>query len=261
VLSARIIIGIFSLLVSSHAAYAQTITGGAYHSLFRCSDNTAITIGNNDYGQLGDGTSQNASTPVQVDGLTGLIAISGGADHSLFLEQNNTAWATGENSYGQLGDGTTVDSETPVQVSGLTQIERIASGDYFSLFLKQDGTVWACGSNDSGQLGDGSTSNSSTPIEVVGLCPLQSRIHENSFSEMGFILYPNPSKGIIILDMSNAKGQALTQMKVMSALGSIVYQTTLYKRQEMIAISLPAGIYFLHLSTDEEIGLKKLAIE
>ena len=76
--------------------------------------------GNNYYGQLGDGTTTNRNTPVQVSGLTGITAISAGDFNTVALKNDGTVWAWGHNYSGQLGDGTTTDRYTPVQVSGLT---------------------------------------------------------------------------------------------------------------------------------------------
>ncbi len=132
------------------------------------------TWGSNGNGELGDGTTTNKNTPVQVSGLTGVIAISGGYLHTLFLKNDGTVWACGSNSYGQLGDGTTTQRTTPVQVSGLTGITEIAGGFYHSLFLKNDGTLWACGSNGYGQLGDGTNTDRTTPIQVSGLTGITS---------------------------------------------------------------------------------------
>jgi RHS repeat-associated protein len=125
--------------------------------------------GENGSGQLGDGTTINRTTPVQMIGLTGVTDIKGGFFHSLALKQDGTVWAAGWNDGGQLGDGTTTNRSTPVQVIGLTGVTAIARGFYHSLALKQDGTVWSWGENRSGQLGDGTTINRTTPVQVTGL--------------------------------------------------------------------------------------------
>ena len=50
-----------------------------------------------------------SSTPVQVQGLSSVVAIAAGIDHNLAVKSDGTVWAWGRNSYGQLGDGTTTD--------------------------------------------------------------------------------------------------------------------------------------------------------
>ena len=74
-------------------------------------------MGYNYYGELGDGTATDRSTPVQTSGLTsGVTAIAGGYDHSLAIRGDGTVWAWGFNNHGQLGDGTTTNRATPVPV-------------------------------------------------------------------------------------------------------------------------------------------------
>ena len=81
------------------------IAGGDVHSLGLKSDGTVWAWGDNFSGQLGDGTTEDRSTPVQVSGLSGVIGIAGGAGHSLALKSDGTVWAWGYNLYGRLGDG------------------------------------------------------------------------------------------------------------------------------------------------------------
>jgi hypothetical protein len=119
--------------------------------------------------QLGDGSTTDRTTPIQVSGLSDVVAVAGGAGHSLAVLADGTVWAWGLNNYGQLGDGTTTHRTTPVQVSSLTGVVTIACGGNHTLALKSDGTVYAWGYNTNGQLGDGTTTNRYTPAQVSSL--------------------------------------------------------------------------------------------
>ncbi|HYO51446.1 RCC1 domain-containing protein, partial [Archangium sp.] len=82
-------------------------------------DRTAWAWGYNSYGQLGDGTTTNRSSPVQIGGFDSSTEIEAGGYSSEARKQDGTVWAWGYNSYGQLGDGTTTSRSTPGQVPGL----------------------------------------------------------------------------------------------------------------------------------------------
>jgi len=128
-----------------------------------------LAWGYNGKGQLGDGTTTDKLTPVQIPGFGRLVAIAAGLFHTLAVKDDGTVWAWGNNTFGQLGDGTTTSRSTPVQVTGLTGIVSVAAGPFHSIALKSDGTVWAWGLNSSGELGDGTTINKLTPVQVVSL--------------------------------------------------------------------------------------------
>jgi hypothetical protein len=146
------------------------IAGGEGHNTIALKgDGTVWTWGANWYGQLGDGTTTDRLTPVQVSGLTSVTAIAGGNFHTIALKGDGTVWTWGNNFAGELGDGTNTNRSTPVQVSGLTGVTAIAGGNFHTIALKGDGTVWTWGYNFDGELGDGTNTNRSTPVQVSGL--------------------------------------------------------------------------------------------
>src|SRR5947207_720049 len=83
---------------------------GGCHSLAVKNDGTVWAWGQNAHGQLGNVTTTGSLTPVQVTGLTGVMAVAAGGQYSLAVKSDSTAWAWGYNGYGQLGNGTTSDS-------------------------------------------------------------------------------------------------------------------------------------------------------
>src|SRR4029079_11022143 len=127
-------------------------------------DGTVVAWGDNEYGQLGDGTTTGpeicpsagfstvpcSTKPVPVSGLSGVVAISAGDDHNLALLGDGTVMAWGANNDGQLGDNSTEESDVPVPVSGLHEAVAISAGGFHSLALLRDGTVRAWGDNGNG---------------------------------------------------------------------------------------------------------------
>src|SRR5208282_5778374 len=110
------------------------IAAGNHHSLFLKNDGSLWAVGENTYGQLGDGTGNNASHPTQI--VAGNVsAIAAGESHSLFLKSDGSLWAMGDNGAGQLGDGTTNDINHPEQIVA-AKVTAIAAGGFHSLFLK-----------------------------------------------------------------------------------------------------------------------------
>ena len=108
----------------------SAIAGGDTHSVALKNDGTVWAWGSNQLGQVGNGsTTQVITAPVQVSGLTGVIAIaSGKGTHSLALKSDTTVWAWGYNGYGGLGTGTTLPSQIPVQTAGVSGAVAIATG-------------------------------------------------------------------------------------------------------------------------------------
>jgi alpha-tubulin suppressor-like RCC1 family protein len=103
--------------------------------------------GNNGHGQLGDGTTNHRSTPVEVNSLSSVSTLAAGGWHSCALLNDGRVQCWGYNDYGQLGDGTTSDRNTPVAVNGLSDVLALAGGMLHTCALTSSGAVYCWGSN------------------------------------------------------------------------------------------------------------------
>ena len=133
------------------------IAAGIMHSMALKSDGSVWTWGNNQFGQLGDGSGVSSQLPVQVR-IDNVVAIAAGYLHSVALTADGIVWTWGSNQFGQLGDGTFQNRPVPVPVHYLRgiHVDAIAAGGSHTL-ARIDGRVMAWGDNAEGQLGDGTT--------------------------------------------------------------------------------------------------------
>ena len=147
-----------------------SISGG-YHSKGAIkTDGTLWTWGRNSYGQLGDGTTSNRSSPgTTVWGGTNWCQVDITRFFSAAIKTDGTLWTWGYNNCGQLGTGTTTSRSSPGTTTGGGTnwcFVSVSKGGIFghTIALKTDGTLWAWGTGLFGRLGDGAQCNRSSPV-------------------------------------------------------------------------------------------------
>jgi alpha-tubulin suppressor-like RCC1 family protein len=155
---------------------ATAVSEGYGFSLALGSDGNVYAWGDNEQGQLGDGSTVNSTVPVQVL-MQGAQAIAAGFDSSLAVGSDGRVYAWGDNSNGQLGNGTTTGPQTcageacgtsprGVSLPGGVAATAVSEGVEVSLALGSNGRVYGWGNNSYAQLGDGSRVSSSTPVQA-----------------------------------------------------------------------------------------------
>ena len=173
--------------------------------------------------------------PVQVSGLSGVVAVAVGAPgdwgtlppHRLALKDDGTVWAWGHNASGQLGDGTTASRGTPVQVGGISGVRSVAAAGYHSYAVRDDGTVWGWGENGNGELGDGAAR--STPVQVIqpGSPDLAIAMrHDGDFTVGG--------QGVYTLTIANVGGASAQGGPAMGSALSLLFAGDFSVRQKLI---------------------------
>ena len=122
--------------------------------------------GANSYGQLGDNTTTNRSTPVTTfSGGTNWKQVSCGYFHTAAIKTDGTLWAWGRDANGELGDNVGGNKPTPVTTfAGGTNWKQVAGGGTHTAAIKTDGTLWTWGRNNVGQLGDNTSTQGITPV-------------------------------------------------------------------------------------------------
>lgn len=155
--------------VAGFSSGVASITVGLGHACALTKTGAVKCWGKNASGQLGDGTTINQNTPVNVSGLASSVAsIDAGESHSCAVTLSGAALCWGSNGGGQLGNGTTANSSVPVSVLGtLEGISSISAGSAVTCAVTSKGDATCWGRNGSGQLGDGTTTQRTTPVNVL----------------------------------------------------------------------------------------------
>ena len=162
---ALLILLLASILPSSaydsvQAGTPQTISGGDGVSFVIDGGGSLWAWGSNEWGQLGDGTTEDRSTPVKV--LEGVRSVSAGEGHTYAVMEDNTLWAWGRNvSNAFTGQDDLSFSLSPVRL--MDGVQSASTGTCTHLAVKTDGTLWAWGR----YVGDRTNKQRSEPVHIL----------------------------------------------------------------------------------------------
>ena len=178
-------------------SYSQVLSSGIDYMGVISGNGSLYMWGNNDCGQLGDGTKTYRDIPVKI--MDNVVSVSVGRYASGAITKDRSLYMWGYNAWGQLGNGTIVDEVIPVKVlddvvavgtNGATSAAITSNGDLYMWgvdiygyeptkimsnvrdikfgddcygIIKEDGSLYMWGCNDYGQLGDGTTEGRYVP--------------------------------------------------------------------------------------------------
>ena len=138
------------------------------HSVAIKTDGTLWSWGHNSQGQLGDGTTVNKLSPIQIGTSANWSRVAAGDEFTMAIKTDGTLWGWGLNVNGALGDGTNLNKTVPTQIGTANNWSKISAGAWYTIAIKTDGTLWGWGLNDhiSGILGLGDTVNRNVPTQI-----------------------------------------------------------------------------------------------
>jgi len=126
------------------------ISAGNSHTCVLMGDSTIRCLGQNDRGQLGDGSGTMQNRPVPVDGLSDAIAVAAGGNQTFAILADRTVVGWGITQTGTEGNNYAF---TPIDIDFLAQVAALAPGSYHSCAVDTEGLVTCWGRNDEGQVG------------------------------------------------------------------------------------------------------------
>ena len=135
------------------------------HCLAIKTDGTLWAWGRNHVGQIGDGTTTDSYTPIQIGTGTNWKWVDAGSRLSFALKTDNTLWA-----WGFCNSGFSLNSTQPLQIGTDSNWKTVSvkkyEGAQYVLMTKTNGTLWGWGGDDFQQLGNDIAGDYASPTQI-----------------------------------------------------------------------------------------------
>ena len=125
------------------AGIFQTVSVGLRHSMAIKADGSLWAWGDNNRGQLGDGTTEDRTIPVKV--MDDAASVSAGTNYTAAIKTDGSLWAWGTNSAGQLGTGEMDSDVHPIPIKIMDDVAAVSPSQWYALAVKTDMSLWIWG--------------------------------------------------------------------------------------------------------------------
>lgn len=194
----------------------KEIHAGADFLMVLYNSGKVAAIGNNKFGQLGNGTQSPLKELTVVSNFEHIDHISCGDTHVLCKDHQGKIGSVGSNDFGQLGVGNRMNVRTPQKLWGLERVKQLAAGKDFSAAVLMTGAVLSWGNNEHAQLGEEKPLYQELPRRVKGL----SNVRSVSLGDTHMVCVQYD--GSVIAWGDNSKGQVGSGFK-----GKMIEPTTI----------------------------------
>lgn len=155
----------------------------------------AFSPGNNNSGQVGDGTVTTRSSPVQVVGGLKFVKFYNTPSSRFGIDSTGNLYAWGFNFGGSLGVGDNNPRSSPTLIPGGLKFANTFVGSA----VTESGQLYSWGGNSNGELGDNSVVSKSSPVAVVGGLKINNKLFGPQ--------YAVSTAGVLYRWGNNANGQ------------------------------------------------------
>ena len=153
--------------IMSNVKYVN-ITSYGYFSSAITNSGELYMWGDNQYGQLGNGTTKISLSPIKIMNNIKSVYLSYGKSVAA-ISNLGELYMWGRNNCGQIGNGTcTTSSPSPIKI--MDNIKSVSLGYNHTVAVTNSGDLYTWGYNDNGQLGDGSNYSSYSPKKIMNNC-------------------------------------------------------------------------------------------
>ena len=228
-----------------------SISAGASLTTGVRADGTLWAWGQNNDGQLGDGTFVGRDVPTRIGTATNWRSVYTDVDHpfTLAIRQDGSLWGWGKNFEGQLGDGARTPRLAPTRVGTGTSWQIARPATYHSLALQQDGTLWGWGANYIYQVGQVALRNQkvANPLLIMPGMATPTAASPAAATPAPLELWPNPATGQVQLHFEARQPGVL---RLLTPLGQVVQARPVPAGNHQLTLpttGLPPGLYLVQL--------------